>query len=229
MIGIIYVVSAAAGILLLSKSPHGKEELQRTLVGDVAKNLLLPALGGRKLRETLRCSKSALEQCIGAEVTTFVPPYNQPFDHPRGWSFSISERRAVRHDRIDVARLCEALREEGYRFSRLSDRPLTIRLAEFVGRRELHRPGNLGTINGIHCLRTNTPCGFSPEARRVIEARLHEGGFWVLYGHPHSASDDGSSQSLRMLEATLELVDSWRREGKVRCLLPRDLHSQVLV
>lgn len=35
IIGIIYVVAAAAGILLLSKSPHGKEELQRTLVGDL--------------------------------------------------------------------------------------------------------------------------------------------------------------------------------------------------
>jgi len=35
LIGIVYVVSAAAGILLLSKSPHGKEELQRTLVGDL--------------------------------------------------------------------------------------------------------------------------------------------------------------------------------------------------
>ena len=29
------MVVAAAGILLLSKSPHGKEELQRTLVGDL--------------------------------------------------------------------------------------------------------------------------------------------------------------------------------------------------
>jgi zinc/manganese transport system permease protein len=35
LIGIIYVVAAAGGILLLSKSPHGKEELQRTLVGDL--------------------------------------------------------------------------------------------------------------------------------------------------------------------------------------------------
>lgn len=32
LIGIIYVVAAAAGILLLSKSPHGKEELQRTIL-----------------------------------------------------------------------------------------------------------------------------------------------------------------------------------------------------
>jgi zinc/manganese transport system permease protein len=35
LIGIVYVVAAAARILLLSKSPHGKEELQRTLVGDL--------------------------------------------------------------------------------------------------------------------------------------------------------------------------------------------------
>ena len=35
LIGIVYVVAAATGILLLSKSPHGKEELQKTLVGDL--------------------------------------------------------------------------------------------------------------------------------------------------------------------------------------------------
>ena len=35
LIGIIYVVAAAAGILLLSKSAEGNEELRRTLIGDV--------------------------------------------------------------------------------------------------------------------------------------------------------------------------------------------------
>src|SRR5262249_3909955 len=35
LIGIIYVVSAAVGILLLSNSPHGNEELKETLVGDL--------------------------------------------------------------------------------------------------------------------------------------------------------------------------------------------------
>jgi zinc/manganese transport system permease protein len=35
IIGIVYVVAAAAAILLLSYSPHGKEELQKTLVGDL--------------------------------------------------------------------------------------------------------------------------------------------------------------------------------------------------
>lgn len=35
LIGIVYVVAAAGGILLLSRSPHGDEELRRTLVGEL--------------------------------------------------------------------------------------------------------------------------------------------------------------------------------------------------
>lgn len=35
LIGIVYVVAAATGILLLSKSAQGNEELKRTLVGDI--------------------------------------------------------------------------------------------------------------------------------------------------------------------------------------------------
>jgi zinc/manganese transport system permease protein len=35
LIGIVYVVSAAAGILLLSRTAEGNEELRRTLIGDV--------------------------------------------------------------------------------------------------------------------------------------------------------------------------------------------------
>jgi len=35
LIGIVYVVAAAAGILLLNNSPHGNEELKQTLVGEL--------------------------------------------------------------------------------------------------------------------------------------------------------------------------------------------------
>ena len=187
----------------------------------------LPGLGADGLHETLRLSKDALEQCIGSEVTTFVPPYNQPFDHATGWSFSLSERRAVRRDRIDVRRLCAALREAGYLFSRLSYRTLATRLIEAVQRRELYRPEELATIEGILSLRINTPCGFSEEGRLAMKAQLDEGGYWVLYGHPHSASDDASPQSLRELVATLELLDGWRRAGRIRYVLPRELTSAV--
>ena len=45
LIGIVYVVAAAAGLLLLSRNPEGNEELRRTLVGDVL--LVRPAEVGR--------------------------------------------------------------------------------------------------------------------------------------------------------------------------------------
>jgi peptidoglycan/xylan/chitin deacetylase (PgdA/CDA1 family) len=185
----------------------------------------LPALGGDGLVETLRSSKDALEQCIGDEVSTFVPPYNQPFDHLRGWSVSLSERRAVPHDRIDVVRLCDALVETGYAFSRLSYRSIATRLVEAVRGTELHRPFALERVSGIQTLRINTPCGFSKEARRAIEAQLAKGGYWVLYGHPHSATDEGSAQSLENLLETLRVVDGWRRAGRARCILPRHLRA----
>src|SRR6187401_428943 len=35
LIGIVYVVAAAGGILLLNNSPHGNEELKQTLVGEL--------------------------------------------------------------------------------------------------------------------------------------------------------------------------------------------------
>jgi zinc/manganese transport system permease protein len=45
LIGIVYVVAAAAGILLLSRSAHGDEELRRTLVGEIL--LVQPAEIGK--------------------------------------------------------------------------------------------------------------------------------------------------------------------------------------
>lgn len=189
----------------------------------------LPGIGSAGLRATLRESKDALEQCTGAEVTTFVPPYNQPFDHARAWSFSLSERRAVRSDRIDVSRLCAELRDAGYRFARLAHRSLPSRLLDLLRGEEKYLPERPVTIAGVQTLRVNTPCGFAEPARRTMESQLDEGGFWVLYGHPHSASDANSSQSLQSLESMLATVDRWRREGRVQCILPRDICAPVTV
>lgn len=181
----------------------------------------LPALGGEELRETLRTSKDALEQCIGAEVSTFVPPYNQPFDLARRGSISLSERRAVRRHRTDIGRLCTALAETGYRFCRVAYRPLAMRLAALAGRHQLTGSA-LETIHGIVCVRLNTPGGFGPEIRRAIESD-EDGRLWVLYGHPHSVRMKESAQSLCALERTLGYIAEWRCEGRIRCTLPREL------
>src|SRR5207253_2920384 len=109
----------------------------------------LPGIGTTALRDTLQRSKAALEQCIGAPVVTFVPPYNQPFDYAAVGSFSLSERRTVRRDRIDVVRLCRALRETGYQVCRVSYRPAYQRVLEGLMARRLDRPVRARSVAGV--------------------------------------------------------------------------------
>jgi len=186
----------------------------------------LPGLDSTALDETLRHSKDALEQCIGAEVVSFVPPFNQPFDFSQRLSVSLSERRSVRHRRTDVGRLCASLSDAGYRFARLAYRPLSERVVEVVRGRLPRRPASLDDIGGIACLRLNLPVGFTPDVQAILEKHLDRGGFWTLHGHPHSVSDDRNPQSIRLLEQMLSLIQQWRAQGRLRTALPRDLILQ---
>jgi peptidoglycan/xylan/chitin deacetylase (PgdA/CDA1 family) len=183
----------------------------------------LPALGPIALRETLVQSRDALEQCIGSPVSAFVPPFNQPFDYPGGLSFSLSERLSVRDDRTDLRQLCSALRETGYAFCRVAYRSIPARLIEGVRGMPWLRSSRLETVEGIACARLNTPGGFTSELLNMIESRLGSGGLWILYGHPHSVSEPASSQSLENLRGCLERIARWRREGLIRCMLPREI------
>jgi len=187
----------------------------------------LPALDSAALDETLRHSKDALEQCIGAEVVTFVPPYNQPFDYLQKLSVSLSERRTVRRERTDVGRLCASLSDAGYRFCRLAYRSLYERVAEVTSGRLPRRPGALEDIGGVTCLRLNLPVGFTPEVQRLLEGHLGRGGLWTLHAHPHSVSDPANPQSIHLFEPLLARIHEWRKQGRVRTALPRDLVAQV--
>jgi hypothetical protein len=179
----------------------------------------LPALDRRALVRSLRQSKDALEQCIGAPVESFVPPFNQPFDYARGWSFSVAERREAGLRRTTLTRLCDALRETGYRFCRVAYAPLSERIAEWMGR-ESFRPGPPVPIGGILCVRVGAG-GFAPE--RVIALRRDAAGPVALYGHPHSLHGADAAQSAPAVRQTLTLAETWIRRGELRCLRPRDL------
>lgn len=185
----------------------------------------LPALDRRALLQTLRDSKDALEQCIGAPVVSFVPPFNQPFDYAEGWSFSLSERRAAGSNRITLSRLCEALAETGYRFCRTGYAPLSERIAEWFGRSSF-RPGPPVTVAGVACVRVG-PCGFDTDTVKELCHRAAERGPVVLYGHPHSLHTTASVQSVTALRPTLALAAAWMRGGMARCVLPGDLLRTV--
>ena len=183
----------------------------------------LPGLTGVRLRETLVSSRDALEQCIGAPVTTFVPPYNQPFDHPGKLSVSLSERREAWGNRTDLPTLCAALADAGYALCRVTYQSIGERIAERLAQRPLERAGRVERIGGLPCVRLNTRGGFGADTRALLARGVADGGIWVVYGHPHSTSDVASSQSLDEMRRLLEQVARWRAAGRLRCALPRDL------
>ena len=183
----------------------------------------LPAVGIRGLETTVRESRDALEQCIGARVITFVPPFNQPFDYWRAASISLSERRSVPQDRIDIPRLCTTLREAGYQVCRTAFRSALLRVRDRITAESHRAPGMPRSISGILCLQLNTTCGFRDDVLDAMRANLGKPGLWVVYGHPHSISDPDSTQSQSNLEHFLATVSEWKRAGRLHCALPRDL------
>jgi peptidoglycan/xylan/chitin deacetylase (PgdA/CDA1 family) len=182
----------------------------------------VPGLDAAQLRTMLARSKEALEACIGAPVTAFVPPYNQPFDHAPQLSISWSERRAVPRNRTDVGRLCQALAESGYDFCRVAYRPLRLRVLDRFAGHQVDRPVRIERIKGVRCVRLNAPCGFArPTIQRVDEA-CRRGGIIVAYGHPHSLHA-GGAQDEQSLIPFLERVQELRSSGQLVPLVPREL------
>ena len=181
----------------------------------------LPGLNQQQLTETLRKSKDVLEQCIGAEVRSFVPPFNQPFDYLAGGSISLAERRAAGPDRTDLQRLCETLNQVGYQFCRVAYRGMLRKLAKRVLGKKFLRPAKLHTIGGIHCLRLNA-FGFDRPSLELLDRCIRHGGVLVAYGHPHACSEPGSPQRFEALENFLQIVRRHVLDQKIRCALPDD-------
>jgi peptidoglycan/xylan/chitin deacetylase (PgdA/CDA1 family) len=182
----------------------------------------LPALSAAALLDTLRLSKDSLEQCIGAPVTTFVPPFNQPYDCARRLSISVSERRAAGRRRTTLSRLCGALAETGYRFCRVAYRPLHMRLLDRLARRRVDRPTMLERLEGVTCVRLNTPGGFDGTTIEVVDRAVRTGGLVVTFAHPHSLHG-GDTQDERWLVPFLKRVSGLRAEGLLRICRPQDL------
>lgn len=184
----------------------------------------LPALDRVRLRETLRASKDALEQCIGAPVECFVPPFNQPFDYLAGGAISLSERREAGRRRTDLQRLCEALFEARYRTARVFYQPLHRKLLSSLLGRRVESPGRPFTIGGILCVRLNTVCGFASLTHTVLERCATEGGLAIAYAHPHSLRSGGPQDEACLLPF-LRRVSELRAEGRIEVALPSQLRE----
>lgn len=182
----------------------------------------LPGLRRAEVLESLRVSRESLEQCVGAAVTAFVPPYNQPFDFPRKLSISLSERRTGSPERMSLGPLCQALRETGYRFCRVAYRSALQRVRDRLVRRRVEKPVRPEWIAGLLCARLNTPGGFDSESQELVVRTANQGGLAVVYGHPHSLHS-GNSQDEKHFLQFLSLVRDLRRSRRLRVVLPREI------
>ncbi len=182
----------------------------------------LPELNVAALRETLRRSRDALEQCVGMAVQTFVPPFNEPRDYPGRLAISVSERRGAPHARTDLPGLCETLREVGYRLCRVAYQPLPLRLARMIAGGEALMPREPVEIRGVRCLRLNSGCGFGEIAQRMVDRCAQRGGLAVVFAHPHSLGGV-SAQNEASLVRFLERLTRMRAEGMIAVRLPREL------
>jgi peptidoglycan/xylan/chitin deacetylase (PgdA/CDA1 family) len=186
----------------------------------------LPGLDLPALRETVRRSKDAIEQCVGAPVITFVPPFNEPFDFARRGSISLSERREAPGARTDLPLLCAELGEAGYRFCRVVYKAAHERIADRLLGEGVGRPSREERIGGVTCVRLNTDGGFEDRTVALTEKCIARGGIAVVYGHPHSLHA-GRSQDERHLVPFLRRLSQWRSQGTLRIALPRDLVGSV--
>lgn len=179
----------------------------------------LPGLSPAELRDSLRNSREAIERCAGVKVTSFIPPYNQPFDYLAGGAISLSERLHARPHRNSLADVCRALGETGYQFCRIHYVPLLSMVMQRLKQKRPRR-ARRETIQGIQCLSLST-CGFADDALRCIED-ARPGEYVVVYGHPHSIHS-GNTQDERYLVPFLEKVASMRDRGCIRVMRPSDL------
>ncbi|MBI4613208.1 MAG: polysaccharide deacetylase family protein [Planctomycetes bacterium] len=183
----------------------------------------LPALPARALREVLSRSKQALEDAIGAQVVSFVPPWNAPHRFFSRLSLGLGQFRRAWRQPTDLPALCRALRETGYRTCRVAYEPLPFALwRRLTGRDRLSRPLAPVGIEGVRCFRCTGAGGFDEEPRRVLERAASQGGLAVTWAHPHSLHN-GSPQDERYLVPFLDRARELRDEGNLVVTVPSKL------
>jgi hypothetical protein len=186
----------------------------------------LPGLTRRELVDTLKSSKEILEQCLGAPVNAFVPPFNQPFIYPRKLAPAFSEyRQAGRlHNTLPV--VCSQLFALGYRLARVAYDPLPEYVFKRLFKRPIPRLGRIETIANLTCVRLNAPVGFAGATRSLLERCAAAGrGLLIVWAHPHSLHM-GGSQDERHLLPFLQRLQELQCQQKIRVLLPSELIRQ---
>ncbi len=185
-------------------------------------HLFLPPLRRDELFEEAAASRRALEDCIGAPVRGFIPPFNRPMHFPQRRAFSFSETLGLHgrgRGRQSVGSMLRILGEAGYGWSRVS---FEDKLARLLGERKPEQPFVYGEVVAIplHCT------GFADAAKALVRRYLDSDMVINLYGHPSQALED-REQSAGALDGFLKTFGGERRQGELEILTMAELEEQV--
>jgi peptidoglycan/xylan/chitin deacetylase (PgdA/CDA1 family) len=177
------------------------------------RHMFLPPLRREELFEEVEASRRALEDCIGAPVRGFIPPFNRPMHFPQRRAFSFSEMLGLHgrgRGRQSVGSMLRILAEAGYEWSRVS---FEDKLARLMGETRPNQPFLYGGMAAIplHCT------GFAEAGRALVRRYLDTDIVINLYGHPSQALEE-REQSAGALDGLLKTFRAERREGRLEIL-----------
>jgi len=182
----------------------------------------IPPMRRGELLEDARESRRALEECIGAPVRGFIPPFNRPMHFPRRRAISVSEVLGLHgrgRGRQSLGSMLHVLGEAGFGWSRVS---FEDKLARFFGGTAPAQPFLYGGVAAIPLHAT----GFGESAAALVRRYLDSGRTIAIYGHPNQALER-NNQSAAHLDAFLTAVARARREGRLQIHTMAEIEAQA--
>lgn len=180
----------------------------------------LPSMRREELFEDVSASRRALEDCIGAPVRGFIPPFNRPMHFPQRRAISISEVLGLHgrgRGRQSLGSLLRTLGKAGFGWSRVS---FEDKLARYFGSRAPEQPFLFGGVVAIPLHST----GFGEASAALVRRYLATGLTLAIYGHPNQAMED-NDQSAAKLNWFLDTFAPERREGRLRIHTMGDIEA----
>jgi peptidoglycan/xylan/chitin deacetylase (PgdA/CDA1 family) len=179
---------------------------------------LIPALSSAALSATLTRSKQALEDCIGAPVIGFVPPWNRPFHHPRRGSISMKDFRDGGYRwRHSIPGLCAKLKSSGYQWTRIGYKTIAQRLwRNRFGRKPIVR--SFERYHGVTCL-PNSYFGYDDGLIAWLEDNSALDATLIVWAHPHGIEHE-NAQNWRYFERFCRWSSDVGKQLNVRFATP---------
>jgi peptidoglycan/xylan/chitin deacetylase (PgdA/CDA1 family) len=180
----------------------------------------LPPMRREELFEDVAESRSALEDCIGAPVRGFIPPFNRPMHFPQRRAISISEVLGLHgrgRGRQSLGSMLRILGRAGFGWSRVS---FEDKLARYFGKRA---PGQPFLFDGMVAIPLHST-GFGETSAALVRRYLASDLTIAIYGHPNQAAED-NDQSAAKLDWFLTAFAAERRDGRLRIHTMADIEA----